>query len=189
MTLRNAPLWDGTGRISELICLGWQAKVLKFRNKWGALDAASLRVEWADAQSGIALRVDRRGCWLTSPRLRGEVGLLRAMQSIVRSNPGEGDYPRVRLRRESPSPRPSKSELRSSRPRKSGAREKCSAASTSSSYGGQVAPPILRGGRDRRRRQRCCAFALWTRTFGNVQTRLTRRNCRDDHYRFPGPCL
>src|ERR1035438_9315949 len=35
---------------------------------------------------------------LTSPRLRGEVGL--------RSNPGEGDSPRVRMRGESPSPRP-----------------------------------------------------------------------------------
>src|SRR5712672_1039034 len=26
MTLRNAPLWDGTARISELIWLRWQAK-------------------------------------------------------------------------------------------------------------------------------------------------------------------
>jgi hypothetical protein len=32
---------------------------------------------------------------LTSPRLRGEVGSLRAMRSIVRSDPGEGDSPRT----------------------------------------------------------------------------------------------
>jgi hypothetical protein len=32
MTLRNAPLWDGTARISELIWVRWQAKFLKFRN-------------------------------------------------------------------------------------------------------------------------------------------------------------
>src|SRR5712675_2636745 len=34
MTLRNAPLWDGTARISELIWARWQAKFLKFRNRW-----------------------------------------------------------------------------------------------------------------------------------------------------------
>src|SRR5258705_8336300 len=50
--------------------------------------------------------LNRRGCWLTSPRLRGEVGLLRAMQSIVRSNPGEGDYPRVRSCPRAPHPDP-----------------------------------------------------------------------------------
>src|SRR6266436_2554492 len=34
MTLRNAPLRDGTARISELIWVRWQAKFLKFRNRW-----------------------------------------------------------------------------------------------------------------------------------------------------------
>src|SRR5260370_39590381 len=63
----------------------------------------------------VALRIGA-DVWLTSPRLRGEVGLRRAMRSIVRSNPGEGDYPRVRICRESPSPHPL--------PAKSGAREK-----------------------------------------------------------------
>src|SRR5713226_6727051 len=33
------------------------------------------------------------------------------------------------------------------------------------------------------------AFALWTRTCCNVQTRLAQRSCPDDYYRFPGPCL
>jgi hypothetical protein len=55
---------------------------------------------------------------LTSPRLRGEVGSLRAMRSIVRSDPGEGTHRALltlRIRGSSPSPQPS--------PRKSGARE------------------------------------------------------------------
>src|SRR5438034_6591881 len=67
------------------------------------------------ALTGIGARLR-----LTSPRLRGEVGLLRAMQSIVRSNPGEGEAPRTSMFGicgSSPSPQPSKSELRSSRPR------------------------------------------------------------------------
>jgi len=43
---------------------------------------------------------------------------------IDRCDPGEGDSPRVRVGGESPSPQPSQSELCSSRPRKSGARER-----------------------------------------------------------------
>src|SRR3979409_2372057 len=40
--------------------------------------------------------------WLTSPRLRrGRIA--SAMRSVVRCHPGEGDYPRVRVRGESPS--------------------------------------------------------------------------------------
>src|SRR5258708_31040960 len=42
--------------------------------------------------------------FFTSPRLRGEVG--------SRSDPGEGDSPRVRMRGESPSPQPSPREER-----------------------------------------------------------------------------
>jgi hypothetical protein len=52
--------------------------------------------------------------------LAGRGRIASAMRSIVRCNPGEGDYPRVQLCGDSPSPRPSKSELRSSRPRKRG---------------------------------------------------------------------
>ena len=84
-----------------------------------------IEVEQPDLERDC-FELNRRGCWLTSPRLRGEVGLLRAMQSIVRSNPGEGESPRTPMSGicgSSPSPQPSKSELRSSRPRKSGARE------------------------------------------------------------------
>src|SRR5260370_987700 len=68
-----------------------------------------IEVEQPDLERDC-FELNRRGCWLTSPRLRGEVGL--------RSNPGEGDYPRVRSCRESPSPRPS--------PRKRGATGKWS---------------------------------------------------------------
>src|SRR5229473_6078879 len=60
----------------------------------------------------IALSRIGADVWLTSPRLRGEVGL--------RSNPGEGESPRTPMFGicgSSPSPQPSKSELRSSRPR------------------------------------------------------------------------
>ena len=42
MTLRNAPLWVGTGRISELIWLCWQAKFLEIRNQPEIHGAASL---------------------------------------------------------------------------------------------------------------------------------------------------
>src|SRR5258705_9414653 len=42
MTLRNAPLWDGTGRISELIWVRWQAKFLKIGNKWMPLMPPSI---------------------------------------------------------------------------------------------------------------------------------------------------
>jgi len=51
--------------------------------------------------------------WFTSPRLRGEVGLHR------RCNPGEGVqvYRQTTIAEKCPSPQPSKSELRSSRPR------------------------------------------------------------------------
>src|ERR1700694_2964493 len=49
--------------------------------------------------------------------LAGRGRIASAMRSIVRCNPGEGESPRVRACRKSPSPQPSKSELRSSRPR------------------------------------------------------------------------
>ena len=52
--------------------------------------------------------------FFTSPRLRGEVG-----DEATAKSPGEGDYPRVSLPRV-PLTLPSKSELRSSRPRKRG---------------------------------------------------------------------
>src|SRR3977135_2949888 len=51
---------------------------------------------------------------VTSPRLRREVGSHR------RCDPGEGGSPRVRVRGESPSPQSTRSEIRSSRPRKRG---------------------------------------------------------------------
>src|SRR5947208_12237463 len=48
MTLRNAPLRDGTVRISELIWVGWQAKFLNFRNR-----SRSLVVVFPCDQTGI----------------------------------------------------------------------------------------------------------------------------------------
>ena len=40
-------------------------------------------------------RTETPHAYFTSPRVPGEVGLLPAMRSIVRRNPGEGDSPRV----------------------------------------------------------------------------------------------
>src|SRR5712672_71387 len=54
------------------------------------LDGIKFRSGTAQLPECDCFELNRRGCWLTSPRLRGEVGSLRAMQSIVRSNPGEG---------------------------------------------------------------------------------------------------
>src|SRR5882672_663992 len=80
--------------------------------------------------------------FLTSPRLRGEVAALFARR--VR---GHRSHRIVSIcGSESPSPQPSKSELRSSRPRKRGAREKRALP--------QSAPP-LRIRRDRQERPLC----------------------------------
>ena len=71
-----------------------------------------LLVESADAR----VRSPRPACG----RLRGEVGALLAMQSIVRRASGEGDSPRVELAERAPHPNPL--------PAKSGEREKRLAA-------------------------------------------------------------
>jgi len=71
-----------------------------------------LLVESADARG----RSPRPACG----RLRGEVGALPAMQSIVRRASGEGDSPRVELAERAPHPNPL--------PAKSGEREKRLAA-------------------------------------------------------------
>src|SRR6267154_1613541 len=51
---------------------------------------------------------------------------------------------------------------------------------------GQIINPRRENSRMRQTRG---AFALWTRTCCNVQTRLAQRSYPDDYYRFPGSCL
>jgi hypothetical protein len=59
---------------------------------------------------------------VTSPRLRGEVGALPAMRSVVGGASGEGDSPRVELAEKAPHPNPL--------PAKGGEREKRAAAAS-----------------------------------------------------------
>src|SRR6266566_2348892 len=64
----------------------------------------------------IALRIGA-DVWLTSPRLRGEVGLPRRCEASSGAIRVRGTIRAFSIRGGSPSPQPSKSELRSSRPR------------------------------------------------------------------------
>jgi hypothetical protein len=88
--VRKVPLGDipKTSDASQLasskFCCG--TRNVRYLALWNTFAVADCEFGLIKFLEHDCFELNRHGCWPTSPRLRGEVGL--------RSNPGEGDYPR-----------------------------------------------------------------------------------------------